>query len=316
MQRLLRGLAAAGAAVLLAAPSPARADDKTEILVHHAFGTPRHFTLEGRVAERHDRRPADREDSRIVNLWRSLRVAAGGGARERRGAAEPRRRTWTVRSDRYFASSGDTPRAARGGPAAGGERRRHCADAGLRSSRRNTVGSSRFRRVIVSEVPDRSRLATHSLLENYLQRRPVDGMAALYREILARNPLPAAAPAIYLTASPRQLQPAIAAFLEHNGFPRGPIVARKITDGGGGDPLLDQERYKLDRIERILSEFPGLRFVLVGDDGERDPEIYEASPSPGRIGPSTSGASAASGLPGPRPAPVPGLSGQRALRGV
>jgi phosphatidate phosphatase APP1 len=101
-------------------------------------------------------------------------------------------------------------------------------------------------------------------------------MATLYRGILARNALPAAAPAIYLTAAPRQLQPAIADVLEHNGFPRGPILAKKITGDTGGDPLLDQERYKLDRIERILCELPDVRFVLVGDDGERDPEVYHA----------------------------------------
>jgi phosphatidate phosphatase APP1 len=130
--------------------------------------------------------------------------------------------------------------------------------------------------VVVSEVPDRSRLAGHTFLENYLQRQPVDGMAAVFRDILSRNPVPEAAPAIYLTASPRQLQPAIAAFLAHNGFPPGPILAKKVSDGRDGDPLLDQQRYKLERIERILADLPGLRFVLVGDDGERDPEVYDA----------------------------------------
>ena len=130
--------------------------------------------------------------------------------------------------------------------------------------------------VIVSEVGNRTRLLEHSLLENDLQRRPVDGMAEFYRVILAQNSRPEAAPVFYLTASPRQLQPGIRAFLARTGFPPGPIIAKKISDGSGSDPLFDQQGYKTAHIERILADLPAMRFVLVGDDGEHDPETYRA----------------------------------------
>lgn len=32
--------------------------------------------------------------------------------------------------------------------------------------------------------------------------------------------------------------------------------------------------HKLDKIELILSFFPDMQFVLIGDSGEQDPEIY------------------------------------------
>ena len=40
------------------------------------------------------------------------------------------------------------------------------------------------------------------------------------------------------------------------------------------DPLTDQQNYKLGRIEAILQAFPDVQFMLIGDDGERDPEVY------------------------------------------
>ena len=42
----------------------------------------------------------------------------------------------------------------------------------------------------------------------------------------------------------------------------------------GKDPTFDQKTYKLGRLKRILEQHPGLRFVLVGDSGEQDPELY------------------------------------------
>lgn len=278
-----RGGAVAGiAAVALFACGAAHARDQAEILLHHAYGTTRSFSLEGRVAERGDAPAARAGDSRIRNLRRilgalrveekkhlSLRVTFAG-------------RTWAVRSDGegYFTLRGATPERARPGwnpvlvEVTGGTTR---AEAGLLVVPEGvTLGiiSDFDDTVVVSEVPDRSRLLAHTLLENPLQRLPVAGMADLYHEIVGRTAQPEAAPVIYLTASPRQLQPGIRAFLERNGFPPGPIIAKKLSDGGGGDPLFDQERYKIDHIERILEDLPAVRFVLVGDDGERDPEIF------------------------------------------
>jgi phosphatidate phosphatase APP1 len=278
---LLRGVAAGSAALLFAgAAAPAR--DAPEIQVHFAYGTPRSFTLEGRIAERQGGPAARGDDSRLRNLGRnvrSLRVEEQKRVPLRVRLADG---TWEVRSDAdgYFTLRGDTPPQAFPGwnPALV-----ESADGTTRADTEllvvppgDTLGiiSDFDDTVIVSEVGDRSRLLGHSLLENYLQRRPIAGMADFYRGILARNPVPEAAPVIYLTASPRQLQPGIRAFLARNGFPRGPIVAKKVSDGAGGDPLLDQKGYKTARIRRILDDLPTVRFVLVGDDGEDDPEIY------------------------------------------
>jgi phosphatidate phosphatase APP1 len=50
-------------------------------------------------------------------------------------------------------------------------------------------------------------------------------------------------------------------------------MTRKLELEAGGDPVLDQIRYKTQKIESILPRFAGVKFVLV-DDGEHDPETY------------------------------------------
>ena len=74
----------------------------------------------------------------------------------------------------------------------------------------------------------------------------------------------------YVSGSPQNFYVRLHHFLEDNGFPGGPIVLKNLGD----DKLFSQDDYKLGRIEKILAAFPQMRFVLVGDTGERDPEIY------------------------------------------
>ena len=49
---------------------------------------------------------------------------------------------------------------------------------------------------------------------------------------------------------------------------------RAVTNDATREPLRDQVRYKLARFEEILRRVPHVTFTLIGDDGERDPEIF------------------------------------------
>ncbi|MDA7415341.1 App1 family protein [Xenophilus arseniciresistens] len=79
----------------------------------------------------------------------------------------------------------------------------------------------------------------------------------------------------YLSASPFQLAPALEDFLQTEAFPAGSLHLRESTrwntliPGSG-----DSRAHKLGVIERLLADFPRRRFLLVGDSGEADPEIY------------------------------------------
>lgn len=51
------------------------------------------------------------------------------------------------------------------------------------------------------------------------------------------------------------------------GFPRGPLLLRDFG-------LRSDRNHKCRRIQEILATYPALDFVLIGDSGEHDPEIY------------------------------------------
>ncbi len=107
-----------------------------------------------------------------------------------------------------------------------------------------------------------------------LTRTPFPGAAELYRALEAgRNPF------FYVSSSPWNLHTFLLAFLRHRDFPLGPVLLRDLLGTRAG-----RDR-KHERIEEVLALHPGLRFVLIGDSGEKDPEVYAdiVRTHPGRI---------------------------------
>jgi len=121
-----------------------------------------------------------------------------------------------------------------------------------------------------SMVTDRRALVRNTFLREF---EPVEGMARLYR-----NWAEAGSAFHYLSGSPWQLYEPLAEFLDSQNFPPGSFHLKRfrLKDSSAFDLLGSQEAYKTGAIERILADFPERRFVLVGDSGEQDPEIYGA----------------------------------------
>jgi phosphatidate phosphatase APP1 len=82
----------------------------------------------------------------------------------------------------------------------------------------------------------------------------------------------------YVSASPWQLYQPLSEFVRRNGFPAGTFHLKyfRVMDGTVLNLFQSPEAYKPGVIEPLLERFPQRRFVLVGDSGERDPEIYGA----------------------------------------
>jgi len=107
----------------------------------------------------------------------------------------------------------------------------------------------------------------HMLVQTFtgseLTREPFPGAAELYRDLAADvNPV------FYVSSSPWNLHAFLTAFLEHHEFPRGPLFLRDLLGTSAG------REQKHGRIREILDLHPGLPFVLIGDSGEKDPQIY------------------------------------------
>lgn len=120
--------------------------------------------------------------------------------------------------------------------------------------------------VVQSHVRDRLRLFETALLQNAAQLEPVPGAPEAYQAALAAG----ARAIFYVSSSPHSFYERIQRFFALKGIPKGPLLLKNF----GEDPLLEHDRYKLWRISSLLYAFPKMRFILVGDSGERDPEIY------------------------------------------
>jgi phosphatidate phosphatase APP1 len=107
-----------------------------------------------------------------------------------------------------------------------------------------------------------------------LTRTPFEGAPELYRDLAAgRNPF------FYVSSSPWNLHAFLTGFLRHREFPIGPLLLRDLIGTKEG------RARKHGRIEEVLSMHPDLPFVLIGDSGEHDPQIYAdiVRAHPGRI---------------------------------
>ena len=81
----------------------------------------------------------------------------------------------------------------------------------------------------------------------------------------------------YVSASPYQLYEALSTFFREEGFPEATYHLKRIRikDKTLFKFFEDPFEYKLQQIEPIIQSFPKRKFVLIGDSGEKDPEIYK-----------------------------------------
>jgi phosphatidate phosphatase APP1 len=68
----------------------------------------------------------------------------------------------------------------------------------------------------------------------------------------------------------------LAEFLRAVGFPAGSLHFRpvRLTDRTVAAMFKSPREHKLKTIGGLMREFPRRRFILVGDSGEEDPEVY------------------------------------------
>jgi phosphatidate phosphatase APP1 len=124
--------------------------------------------------------------------------------------------------------------------------------------------------VKVTNVANRRELLRNTLLREFAA---VPGMSAVYRRWQAEGTA-----FHYVSASPWQLSRCLCGFLEEAGLPAGSMHLKlfRLKDSTPLGRLPSRKRSKRRVIEQIMADFPGRRFLLVGDSGERDPEVYAA----------------------------------------
>jgi phosphatidate phosphatase APP1 len=124
--------------------------------------------------------------------------------------------------------------------------------------------------VMVTALPRPFLAAWNTFVLDEHARAPVPGMAVLYDRLMRAHP---GAPVVYLSTGAWNVAPTLTRFLSRNLYPRGPLL---LTDWG---PTHDRwfrsgKEHKKSSLERLAAEFPTMRWLLFGDDGQHDEEIY------------------------------------------
>ena len=122
--------------------------------------------------------------------------------------------------------------------------------------------------VKVTNVANRRELLANTLLREF---SAVPGMAEVYRHWQSTGTA-----FHYVSASPWQLASCLGGFLRDAGLPSGSMHLKlfRLKDSTPLGRLPSRKRSKRRIIEHIVEDFPQRKFLLVGDSGERDPEVY------------------------------------------
>ena len=254
-----------------------------EILPYRGYGTRDALFLKGRVLEMSGLRPSSTDDSRRRNLRNMTRrflgsevpharVRASHGGYELEATADEEG-FFDLRFELAEPLKGETewhpvemevtwPRSGEGARATGSV----LVPAGARFG----VVSDLDDTVVHSSATDLLKMARITLLSNARTRLPFEGVAAFY-QALQRGPSGGEFnPIYYVSNGPWNLYDMIEELLDVHEIPAGPLFLRDW----GPTTLRERGRHKLGVIRTLLSTYPDLPFVLIGDSGERDPEIY------------------------------------------
>jgi phosphatidate phosphatase APP1 len=135
--------------------------------------------------------------------------------------------------------------------------------------------------VMVTALPRPFLAAWNTFVLDEHARTPVAGMAVLYERLTQTAPTP---PVIYLSTGAWNVAPTLTRFLGRNLYPAGPLL---LTDWG---PTHDRwfrsgQEHKRTSLARLADEFPDMKWLLIGDDGQHDEALYSefAEAHPGNV---------------------------------
>ncbi|ACO45144.1 App1 family protein [Deinococcus deserti] len=254
---------------------PRRARGKLILQPYVGWGTPEQVELSGRVLLPRTIHPARKGDRRLRNVQNILRrmMSREVGGVTVTGTLGGQSVSAVSDSDGYFTLTFAPAEALASGwhqvsLQIGGRE-------GVTPGRVQVVAAARYGiisdlddTVIKSDVTSVARMLQTVMSGNARTRLPFPGVGALYRALTregeARNPI------FYVSSSPWNFFDLLWQFLEYRRIPLGPLFLRNW----GFDLLSGHGTYKHTVIEQLFRKYPQLPFVLVGDSGEKDPEIY------------------------------------------
>ncbi|KQP01963.1 ACP synthase [Leifsonia sp. Leaf264] len=135
--------------------------------------------------------------------------------------------------------------------------------------------------VMVTVLPRPFVAAWNTFVLDEHARIPTPGMAVLMERLVSSHP---GSPVIYLSTGAWNVAPTLTRFLSRNIYPAGTLL---LTDWG---PTHDRwfrsgQEHKRDNLRRLAEEFPNIKWLLIGDDGQHDEDVYRefSAERPGHV---------------------------------
>lgn len=124
--------------------------------------------------------------------------------------------------------------------------------------------------VMVTALPRPFLAAWNTFVLDEHARTPTPGMAVMMDRLSRENP---GSPVLYLSTGAWNVAATLTRFITRNLYPAGPLL---LTDWG---PTRDRwfrsgPEHKKTQLERLAKEFPQIKWLLIGDNGQHDEAIY------------------------------------------
>ncbi len=157
------------------------------------------------------------------------------------------------------------------------------------------IPPERCRYVVISDIDDtvmetgvanKLKMLWRLFVEDAASRAAFPGVGALYRALYLGRSGDEANPMLYVSRAPWGIYEVLDAFFAQHDIPVGPILFLREWGISWKSPLPRKaEDHKRELIRNMLALYHELPFVLIGDSGQHDPEVYRqiVDENPGRV---------------------------------
>ena len=274
--------------------------DPLRILPYRGYGTPEKVYIKGRVLEKDGIEPLDKDASlwkNAVNMYRRFESDEIEMAKLR-ASLKDCERDITANEEGFFEVE-LTPSS----PIKGNKLWQNVALTLLDPPPRKQSSVTALGNVmivrdsaqfgVISDIDDTvvytaadkpSKMIGIAYLGNEHSRRAFAGVTPFYQALQAGQKSEGN-PIFYVSSSPWNMYDLFAKFMDLTDIPLGPILLRDIELSPENLLSFNHSDHKREQIDPLLKRFSNLSFILIGDIGQKDVEIYSqiVEDNPGRI---------------------------------
>jgi len=140
--------------------------------------------------------------------------------------------------------------------------------------------------VVYTGVVNKVKMMWHLFFTKAHSRVAFPGVAALYRALYLGKTGALRNPMLYVSRGPWSIYEVLESFFHLHNIPAGPVLFLRHWGLTFDHPLpLRSRDHKINFIRHIMAVYGDLPFILIGDSGQKDPEVYAriVHENPGRV---------------------------------